>query len=56
MKDVELAPSMCCPDCGRQMTPKVFLPSTDNLPGVAGYWCGECNKEVTIEIDDDPRT
>jgi transposase-like protein len=47
----DVAQSMICPDCGHEMRLKAHLPPTDTLPAVAGYWCDECRKDLTIEID-----
>lgn len=53
MTDVIAAPALACPDCKQQMQLKAFLPPTGSLPGVAGYWCDDCKKELTIETDED---
>lgn len=53
MTDNDAVQSMLCPDCECQMRLKAHLPPTDILPGVAGYWCDECKKDLTIEIDGD---
>jgi hypothetical protein len=28
-----------------------FLPRMGKLPGIAGYCCHDCKKEVTVELD-----
>lgn len=45
-------PLLSCSDCSRPMQLRAYLPPTGSLPGVAGYWCDDCNKELTIETDE----
>jgi hypothetical protein len=44
-------PVMDCPACKARLRVRAYLPPTDTLPAIAGYWCEDCQKETTLEID-----
>jgi transposase-like protein len=51
MDFVDTVPAMECPKCKARLRVKAYMPATDTLPAVAGYWCDDCQKEATVEID-----
>lgn len=51
MDFVDTVPAMECPQCKTRLQVKAYLPASGELPAVAGYWCDDCQKETTIEID-----
>jgi hypothetical protein len=51
MECIDAVPSMECPKCKTRLQVRAYLPPTDELPAVAGYWCEDCQTETTVEID-----
>ena len=51
MDTVDTAPVINCPQCKARLQIRAYLPPTDTLPAVAGYWCEDCQNETTMEID-----
>jgi hypothetical protein len=49
--DIDTVPSMECQQCKMRLQVRAYMPATDTLPAVAGYWCEDCQKETTVEID-----
>ena len=48
---IDTVPAMECPQCKARLQVRAYLPALDALPAVAGYWCDDCQKETTVEID-----
>jgi hypothetical protein len=51
MNTIDTIPAMDCADCNARQQVRAYLPATAALPAVAGYWCDDCRKETTVEID-----
>lgn len=51
MEIIDAVPSMECPQCKTRLQVRAYMPATETLPAVAGYWCEHCKNEITVEID-----
>lgn len=49
--EIDTVPSMECPHCQARLQVRAYMPATETLPAVAGYWCEDCQKETTVEVD-----
>jgi DNA-directed RNA polymerase subunit RPC12/RpoP len=50
--EIDTLPLMECPHCKTRLRIPAYIPATDTLPADAGYWCEDCQKETTVEIDE----
>lgn len=53
MDPLDTVPAMDCAKCQAILQARAYLPPTEILPAVAGYWCEDCQIETTVEIDRD---
>lgn len=51
MDTIDAIPAMDCPACKARLQVRAYLPVSGPLPAVAGYWCDDCQRETTVEID-----
>jgi transposase-like protein len=51
MDTVDTVPAMHCPKCKARLQVRAYLPPTDTLPAVAGYWCEDCQDQTMVELD-----
>ncbi len=49
--DIDVVPARACSQCNARLQLRAYLPASGQLPAVAGYWCDDCQKEETIELD-----
>lgn len=49
--DVDVVPARDCALCGVRLQIRAYLPAAGDLPAVAGYWCDDCQKDETVELD-----
>jgi hypothetical protein len=50
--ELDTVPARNCPQCNARLRVRAYLPAQGSLPAVAGYWCDDCQKEETVELDD----